>query len=395
MKNKGFTLLELLIVVVALSIITAIGVPVFASIVERMQVRSDRLSANEIGKAICLREEMVKKEDKVQYYPVVTRYDTLAGIGNYINTDHKPQSMKDGYYFVTALQVDKVKKILVGIGKEEMPVTNEVYMNPRASGWAYIQGGDIGEFLLNNSEILNETIEMPENYEKEEENIEEGNALPSSLKVGDRVKYSSPAGTFSITSGGITSTFSSTNNWQVFSINNGTVALISEESVGTLTLAGKDGYRDVVSILNNISSKYVDNKIAVSGRGLGSSGSSIGSINEADNKITWEDAVNDLPYKDSTYTADRDIIASHEELQVSGDTWLASRHMIPSEDYTYFAVRYLPANNSEATKSLYMARKTKIDDSLGEIPLGVRPIIYLDSDVVISGNNGNYTVSKK
>jgi len=147
--------------------------------------------------------------------------------------------------------------------------------------------------------------------------------------------------------------------------------------------------------LNKVLDKYVDNKIAVSGRGLGSSGSSIGSINEADNKITWEDAVNDLPYKDSTYTADRDIIASHEELQVSGDTWLASRHMIPSEDYTYFAVRYLPANNSEATKSLYMARKTKIDDSLGEIPLGVRPIIYLDSDVVISGNNGNYTVSKK
>ncbi len=50
-SNKGFTLVELIIVIAILAIIMLIAIPNFSGIQQRMQVRADKATAAQIGKA--------------------------------------------------------------------------------------------------------------------------------------------------------------------------------------------------------------------------------------------------------------------------------------------------------------------------------------------------------
>jgi len=397
MKNKGFTLVELVIVVAILSLIMLIGVPAFANIVERMKVRSDKASANEIGKAISTREVLVKDEQKVKYYPVVTRYDEIENIDEYISSDYRPQSMQDGYYFATAVKVDGHKKILVGIGKKEMPVTNTVYTSAKAAGWVYFESGKISEFLASNGSLLNEDVVMPDNYvEAEEEKKDETkNESLASLEVGDYVEYHPTSRSYSVTCENSVSTFypENTIKWQVFSKSGGVIQLISADSVGELTLEGRKGYAEAVGILNGIANAYVDGNFVIGSRSLGSSGSSIEVIDEA--KVTWSETFNKntgLPYKDTYYRDDRAIIQENEELQINKDVWLASRSLVAFEDDSRFSVRYLPTDYKEVTHSLYIVNANDVGQSTGAKGFHVRPIVYLDSDVKIEKGEGTSQV---
>ena len=51
-SNKGFTLVELIIVIAILAIIMLIAIPNFSGIQQRMQVRADKATAAQIGKAV-------------------------------------------------------------------------------------------------------------------------------------------------------------------------------------------------------------------------------------------------------------------------------------------------------------------------------------------------------
>lgn len=386
MKNKGFTLVELIIVVAILSMIMLIGVPAFAHISKRMRVRSDKASAHEIGKALTVREGLVPDEKKLEYYPVITRYDKIDGIATYVSAGHRPQSMRDGYYFATALKIGNAKKILVGIGKEEMPVTNVVYNGPNASGWVYIESGKIDEFLDTNSGLLSEAVQMPDNYENEEQKADAENSEVISLKVGAYVEYIPPAGDYSVDANGTTSSYSRTNEWQVFNVNGDKIALISSSSVGSLTLGGKDGYANNVGILNEIASKYVDNRFISGARGLGAS---IGiSEDRISTPITFEDSVVAIPYEDDTHRSDVSIIADNPELQIDEVVWLASRYIIKNEDTTQFAIRCLPTNSRALGYSLYIAKSDKTGEPLGEKTFGVRPVIYLAPGVTLGDGDG-------
>ena len=173
-------------------------------------------------------------------------------------------------------------------------------------------------------------------------------------------------------------------------------------NIRTIRTAGKEGYRDSVGLLNEIASAYVDNNFTTAGRSFGSGNGSIGTIDESSNPITWEktykEGNNSLPYKDSLHKDDKAIIKENEVLQTSEDVWFASRQMIPSEEHSYFAVRYFSSNNEEATHSLYISRQNKTEESLGSKAFGVRPIVYLSSDVKISSGSGTsnqpYILSK-
>jgi len=378
MKNKGFTLVELIVVIAVISIIMLIGVPAFAQIVERMKVRSDKASASEIGKALTAREGLVPEEKKLPYYPTLTRYDQIDDIDSYISPDHRPQSIKNGYYFATALNVNNSKKILVGIGKKEMPVTDRVYNSSKESGWAYIESEKIDEFLSTNSSLLNENVTMPENYEieanKSEENKSENFA---NLQVGQYVQYTPPA---------IDSGFARTKNWQIFSIEGNTVALISADSVGSLTLGGSEGYSGAVGVLNNISAMYVDGNYISGSKALGSTpGVSVANITTP---LTYEDSVVDLPYEDNTHKTDVSFIAGNKSLQIGKEVWLGSRYIVKNSQGTFFTVRYLDVNNIANGQSLYLAKQDTTTEHLGEKTCGVRPIIYLAPGVKIGNGKG-------
>ena len=117
-RNKAFTLIELIVVIAIIAIIMLIGTVAYAGIRERMQVRADKSTAGQIGKSLVVREIDVRKEDGVPLYPEITRYDELDKVENYVARDIKPQSMKDGNFYVTAFQTQNGKKIVVGIGRE-------------------------------------------------------------------------------------------------------------------------------------------------------------------------------------------------------------------------------------------------------------------------------------
>lgn len=51
-SNKGFTLVELIIVIAILAIIMLIAIPNFSGIQQRMKVRADKATAAQIGKAV-------------------------------------------------------------------------------------------------------------------------------------------------------------------------------------------------------------------------------------------------------------------------------------------------------------------------------------------------------
>lgn len=154
-NKKGFTLVELIIVIAILAIIMLIAIPNFSGIQQRMQVRADKSTAAQIGKAVRVwftdyttDKGLVAAAPEGTIIPVagknadddvleglptaddtaVVEYGSLAGISGYISTGKTPDSLKDGvggaqeenqYYCITLTDdaTSAGAKILVSICK--------------------------------------------------------------------------------------------------------------------------------------------------------------------------------------------------------------------------------------------------------------------------------------
>ncbi len=159
-SNKGFTLVELIIVIAILAIIMLIAIPNFSGIQQRMQVRADKATAAQIGKAVRVwftdyttdktmarpsvhtlavatgeagaytasgtyypsDVETYKESNKAGLKP--TRYESLKGIEGYISLNQLPSSLRknnqtvvDQAYgvFLTASAESTASKIAVAI----------------------------------------------------------------------------------------------------------------------------------------------------------------------------------------------------------------------------------------------------------------------------------------
>ena len=146
-NNKGFTLVELIIVIAILAIIMLIATLAYGGIQQRMKIRSDKATCGEIGKALAVREADLDKSKGIQLYPTVVEYDSLGGVENYIKPGLTPQSMPDGGYIVTAIQTDTGKKIIVGIGKNDQEISTALYVDKDNAGWCWTEGKDIGKLI--------------------------------------------------------------------------------------------------------------------------------------------------------------------------------------------------------------------------------------------------------
>ena len=144
--NKGFTLVELIIVIAILAIIMLIAIPNFSGIQQRMQVRADKATAAQIGKAVrvwftdCTTDpSLVSGDDATTLKPdelavisvtaadtysiaATSEYSTLCGIEGYMSKDQHPSSMKTDnvtdtnqryVVFLTAAATNVAAKIVV------------------------------------------------------------------------------------------------------------------------------------------------------------------------------------------------------------------------------------------------------------------------------------------
>ena len=67
-NKRGFTLVELIIVIAILAIIMLIASLAYGGIQQRMKVRSDKATCGEIGKALAVREADLDKSKGIGYY---------------------------------------------------------------------------------------------------------------------------------------------------------------------------------------------------------------------------------------------------------------------------------------------------------------------------------------
>ena len=175
-KNaRGFTLVELVIVIAILGIIAMIVMPNVPSIIQRQRVKTDIITAQEIGSAVRMWytdqkynfsaeveegkksiedfEENIPDEDQIT--PI--KYSELSGIETYISGTKSPTSLyPDGekptnpYYGVYFTTTGYVARIIVTIqddnsttlkfGEDEGEITaNEVSYDGTRSGIAYVE----------------------------------------------------------------------------------------------------------------------------------------------------------------------------------------------------------------------------------------------------------------
>ena len=189
---------------------------------------------------------------------------------------------------------------------------------------------------------------------------------------------------------------SSITSWKIFKspTEASDIEIISAESVGDLTLKGKDGYIYAVDTLNRLCSAYVNSTYATSGRCLGYNAGA-GTIDESKYPITFEETVtngnNGFPYVDSHNSGDMRIIntanGENYPLRVSGTVWLASRILNTNSRYSNFGVRYVSADGN--VNNYYLYQSYSDGGFITNSPVcGVRPIITLKSGIRIVGGDG-------
>ena len=102
-SNKGFTLVELIIVIAILAIIMLIAIPNFSGIQQRMKVRADKATAAQIGKAVrvwytdytsdpVMKKNIDDMSDEVILGTNYVIYDTITQIDGYAAKTYLPES---------------------------------------------------------------------------------------------------------------------------------------------------------------------------------------------------------------------------------------------------------------------------------------------------------------
>ena len=387
-NSKGFTLVELIIVIAILAIIMLIATLAYSGIQKRMKIRSDKATCGEIGKALAVREADLDKSKGIQLYPTVVEYDSLEGVENYIKAGLTPQSMPDGGYIVTAIQTDTGKKILVGIGKNDQEISTELYKDNDGAGWAWTEGKEISKFVEENTAKFTPVKTLAGITGGSSEGSGGGSSVVaimenSAVAVGKYIAYS--GGDYS-------------GKWVVLRNNGGQIDIISKDSVGVLELSGADGYANCVKILNDKCKTYVNSTYATDGRSVGATSSSIAQINTTDNPLTFAAARSQtLPYYDTYFITDRSIISGNSALHHgttntynnNGYVWLASRYLYPSSSgYSDFCVCYLNTSGSVSYNDLFNAYSDGSTNAISR-SYGVRPVVSLKSGIKITGGTGD------
>lgn len=129
------------------------------------------------------------------------------------------------------------------------------------------------------------------------------------------------------------------NGLQIVSCEN----VLGDESNGTLSLMGKEGYNNAVEILNNMAGNYIEEEYAQSARSLGSNPAdtqnSIGNVitikdvkEQLSSAIVW-DLVQDEKWLDENYKYDETQLANFKTERYKVDIFYASRYIYKGYHY--------------------------------------------------------------
>lgn len=142
-SKKGFTLVELIIVIAILGIIALIAVPNLTGIQQRSQVNADIRTAEQIGKAvrIYLTDTGAGTRDIGEEW---IDYSTKTDLNSYVSLSYAPKSVEgEGKYWVKEFTPDGAAegevRIAVAIGTAA-PESNAPYTAGAEAGIAYVEG---------------------------------------------------------------------------------------------------------------------------------------------------------------------------------------------------------------------------------------------------------------
>jgi len=180
--------------------------------------------------------------------------------------------------------------------------------------------------------------------------------------------------------------------WRVFKNNSGQIDIISENSVGDLTLNSLTGYENAVYSLNTLSNQYQKDGYTFRARSLGSTeewnetaieeGKSVGQI------TLLTSSVGEFPDTDELYSDDLNIMNNQLELLDSENSiWLASREAYRESGAIVADVRVLETDGSLGYREMYFGPYDNEEAWLygegGSYANGVRPVVSLNTSIKV------------
>jgi len=206
----------------------------------------------------------VGNADKIPLYPEIVKCDELKNIEMFISEKIKPKSVKDGYYIATALEENGVKILMVGIGKEDDSISNQIFTNDNKFGWLWVEGEEIEPFISTYGETLSKEVILSskireEKYKKRleieaarlkaeeltnKENSLKGRVWVDVVKVGDYIEYVPDLTEYVVkkSDSGVNENQIFRSNeeklWQVLSNDNKNLTITLKSGIGNLKLKG-------------------------------------------------------------------------------------------------------------------------------------------------------------
>lgn len=127
MNKKGFSLVEIIIVVAIMMIIVGIAVPQFSYIQRNARVKTDIRAAEQIGRAVRMwltATDVGTSELRWNELKQKKVYSELPGIDDYIETTFEPTVFVGAKFYVS---VNDEKKVEVRIAEESTKETTNEY----------------------------------------------------------------------------------------------------------------------------------------------------------------------------------------------------------------------------------------------------------------------------
>jgi len=218
-------------------------------------------------------------------------------------------------------------------------------------------------------------------------------------RVGDYVMYSSDVTYFSTsvgeagTNGRQSFEPAKTKTWRVLTNCDGYVEVVGVNELHKLFLQGENGYRNVVAVLNQICTAYVNRRHAVSARSLGTNEESISKANEI---LTFENVFNtryrwktNATLDDENHLSDAKIVLDNSFFSKgSGWIWLGSRSVDLKDDRCGFAVKAITPEGKVEDIPLCMDYSDGRHYNMFEC-CHVCPVIRLRNDITVVSGDGS------